>query len=78
MAEERQATFFDGDVDNDLDVDSDDLALIQAALPISTTAAVPEPSAGLLMITAALFAQCTIRNSRGHIRALGGSKRPLP
>ena len=56
-----QGTFFDGDIDNDLDVDGDDLALVQAAL-LPFALSVPEPSAAFLLLIGAMC--LTKRNSR--------------
>ncbi len=49
------ATHFDGDVDNDLDVDADDLAAVQAAISeLAASSAVPEPSTAVLVFMGTL------------------------
>jgi len=47
----RRATYFDGDLDNDMDVDADDLAFYSAPA-VATT--VPEPSTALLALSGML------------------------
>gem|GEM_PF-6174442 len=56
-----RATFFDGDIDNDLDVDANDLAFF-APLSLTTLATVPEPSTFLLLVLGALVLYSLIEN----------------